>query len=289
MRIPEVVRDSIRMGVLRSSRQKRGPLRSLAPAWDRIELLGQSSESDGSTLLHFSAPTLSQAAPQLFRQISLFEEIVSDTDTGFDLVGKMLADIALKRADSERFDTPILGRISNLTRMHHYGIDLLHFAGHELDHIDHTNINAEVIATAQSLYQKTPVPVRIRVCGELDMIRISNRLFEVVLTDGQRVRAVWTPSGVVDLKDYLSKEVVIEGLAVYRPSGSLLRIDAEAIAQATERDTFFSTIPQPSRETLDMKQVRSPQSRSTGINVIWGAWEGEETDQDLLQALEEIR
>ena len=289
MNIPNVVRDSIRMSVLRSSRQQRGPLKRLAPAWNRIEFKGQTAESDGSTLLHFSAPTLEQAAPQLFSQISLFEDIVSAQDTGFDLLGKMLRDIAMNCTDSERFDTPILGRIAKFSTMDRYGIDLLHFGGHTLDDIPHTEINAEVIATAQSLYQKTPVPVRVRISGQLDMIRISNRLFEIVLTDGERVRAVWTPSDVVELRDYLSKDVVVEGKAIYRPSGSLLRIDAEAIARTTAQDTFFSSLPKPSHRTLDLKQIRSRQNEKTGINAIWGVWEGEETEEDLLRGLEEIR
>ncbi len=288
-RIPDLVRDSIRMGVLRSSRPKGRPLSSLAPTWDLIRFVGQSSGRDDSTRLHFTAPRLQDAAAPLFDQQQLFDDVVAPDETGFDLLGRLILDVSEQRQDSERFDSAVLARLIGLNKMSSRGIDSLRLAGHKLDELRQTDIDAAVIESARALYSDTPVSNRVRVTGHLDMIRVSNRLFELVLPDHRHVRAVWTARDFVHLKDFLSKEVVIEGAAVYRPSGTLLRVDADAIRLSTERDAFFSTVPTPPTARLDWKSLRQVQTGQSGINAIWGTWDGDESDEDLLAALEEIR
>ncbi len=289
VRIPELVRDSIRMGVLRSSRCVGRPLKELSPAWEEIHFKGQSAGPNNTTQLHFTAPRLHDAASPLFEQTGMFDQGVDPEDTGFDLVGRMLADVANRRVDSERFDTPILQRLSKFAALLERGIDSLHLAGHRLEEIQSADINMEVITSAEEMYLETPASHRARVSGVLDMIRVSDRLFELLLPDNQRICVIWTASSVVPLRDFLSKPVVIEGIAVYRPSGSLLRIDAEAILPATEHDNFFATLPKPMSRKLDVKSLRSVQTAETGINRIWGAWDGDETDEEILAALEEMR
>ncbi|MCF7734645.1 MAG: hypothetical protein K9N23_23380, partial [Akkermansiaceae bacterium] len=53
------------------------------------------------------------------------------------------------------------------------------------------------------------------------------------------------PKAQVVVGYFVDKDVVIEGLAVFRPSGRLLRIDADAIDAAGSRDWYFSTLPRP--------------------------------------------
>jgi hypothetical protein len=121
------------------------------------------------------------------------------------------------------------------------------------------------------------------------MIRVSDRIFELLLTDGQKARAVWAEQTIVPLGEYLGREVVIEGQAVFRPSGTLLRIDAEAIAAAARRDEFFSRLPHASG--LPRKQLETAagiRPGKSGFAAIYGQWPGDESDEEILTALEEL-
>ncbi len=121
------------------------------------------------------------------------------------------------------------------------------------------------------------------------MIRVSDRVFELVLADQSRIRAVWASQDVVALRDLLSHRVVIEGRAVFRPSGSLLRVETEAIAEATDRDAFFSKMPQPASGTRVLhNQARKPPGTRNGFAAIYGQWPGEETEEKMLATLEEM-
>jgi hypothetical protein len=80
--------------------------------------------------------------------------------------------------------------------------------------------------------------------------------------------------------------VVIDGEAVFRASGALLRIEAQRIDSAAETDMFFSRLPAPSKQKIRSQDLRVRQSATTGVNAIWGAWPGEESEQEILDALE---
>ncbi|MEP7220008.1 MAG: hypothetical protein ABI876_13885, partial [Bacteroidota bacterium] len=110
-RISPLVRGSILMAVLRSSHKSGRPLKELRSACN-VEFGGQQAGEHGSTRLDFIAPTLEDAAPRLFEQRSLFEDIAAPDDTGFDLVGKMLSDVTRGNRESERYDSRLLNDLA---------------------------------------------------------------------------------------------------------------------------------------------------------------------------------
>ncbi len=286
-RIKPTIRETVRMGILHTSRLAGRPLRELRSAWD-IRFAGQSAGADQATRLYFSAPRLGDAVPRLFEQGVLWEEGPSADYTAFDLVGAVLRDVTAARKESQRFDADLLNRVAGYDPAFRTGLDRIQFTGHHLDQEAPAIIDRTVTQAARTLIQETPQPQRVRLCGRPDMIRVSDRVFELVLDNGPRVRAVWVQPTVLGLAQFLNQPVVVEGEAVFRPSGSLLRIDAEAVTKAGEKDRFFSTLPQPRTERLDIRRYLKPQTRTTGFNAIFGQWPGEETDEEIMAALEEI-
>jgi hypothetical protein len=105
------------------------------------------------------------------------------------------------------------------------------------------SFNEALSDAAESLYLQTPPARRVRICGKLDLLGVSKRVLGLFLEDGAPVTAVWTSEGFVDLASFLDKQVVVEGLAEFRPSGVLLRVDADAIREAGAGDASFSTLP----------------------------------------------
>jgi hypothetical protein len=130
-------------------------------------------------------------------------------------------------------------------------------------------------------------PRQVRVVGTLDMVRHSTRSFGLLLDSGEEVRGVLVEGTVELLQDDFGKEITILGKAIYRPSGTLLRVDASEILPIADGRQAFSKIP-PS-----LLQPRKPERRlsspRSGVASFFGTWPGEENDKNLLQALEEIR
>lgn len=285
-RIEPLVRDTIRMGVLRASRKRGRPFKELQDAW-KIFYSGQSAGKGNSTRLHFTAKRLLDSAPTLFAQQSLFEEVAVPEETGFDLVRRMIADVAAEEIRSERFDFDLLQRVASFKTVVGKGLEAIHLSGEAIAPTSPTKITTEVILAATQLQHSTPQPRRVKIAGVFDMIRVSDRVFELLLPDGQRVRSVWASDEVIRLREFLSCQVVIEGIAVYRPSGTLLRVDTTAIAQATKQDQLFAQLPLPTTSgSIIAAQKR--QTPTTGINALWGIWPGDESDEELLAMAEEV-
>jgi hypothetical protein len=119
------------------------------------------------------------------------------------------------------------------------------------------------------------------------MVRHSTRSFELILSDGTPVRGVLVDGSTKDLQKHFGDRVTLLGKAIYRPSGTLLRLDASAILPTSVRKSAFSEIPVPfsSPRRLERK-LYGPKS---GIAAFFGSWPGEETDDELMEALAEIR
>ncbi len=148
-------------------------------------------------------------------------------------------------------------------------------------------IDEQVSRNALLLSDQTPTPRQVRVVGKLDMVRHSTRSFGLLLADDQEVRGILQEGDSDLLQQYFGKEITVFGKAVYRPSGTLLRIDAQEILDKVEGRSAFSIVPPAF--THRFEQDRKVQSSKNGVAVFFGSWPGEETDDELLAALGELR
>lgn len=259
------------------------------PSWleraSDIRTLGFGSR-DGETVLHVKAPRLVEAAPRLFEQPSLFPSKVSPDDTAIQVLSKIALEVRRRDPSSDFYDRALLRRFSSWKAL----------LSHELKSLDlpadvggssHQILDAEVVASAQLLTNQTPSPRQVRVVGKLDMVRHSTRSFGLLLDSGDEIRGVLVDGTPEMLQDYFGKEITVLGKAIYRPSGSLLRLDALEILESTEGRDAFSAIPS-SFET-SRRIERKTQTDRTGVSAFFGIWPGEESDDELLRELAEIR
>lgn len=285
--IPLAVRQSIRMAF-----EGRSIARGKVPHWltaaSDVRLVDYSGEDD--TILQFEVPTFIDAAPELFEQKELFDTgKPAPSDTGFDLLADVLSDLMANNADSERFDRSLLRLLTSFKRGINGTFQEVSFTGQRYDAHQPAILNECVIRTAESFTSETPMPERVRVVGTLDMIRASTQAFALNLDDSQEIRGVMVTGEIGDQKHLLEKRVLILGKAIYRPSGRLLRVDTEEILAASADDTFFSKMPTPSRKKLDVKEIVREQSHKRGLAAIIGKWPGDETDEEIEAALQELR
>ena len=94
-----------------------------------------------------------------------------------------------------------------------------------------------------------------------------------------------TADGFIDIANFLDKQVLIEGLAQFRPSGALLRIDTDAIREAGPKDDSFSVIPVPELRRNYQPEAVSARPGQQPFTSIFGMIPGDETDEEYTAAV----
>ena len=131
-----------------------------------------------------------------------------------------------------------------------------------------------------------PSPQRVRIVGTLRTLQPDTRSFGVVLDDGREIQGVLADTE--SIAPLLNQRVLALGTAVCRPSGQLLRVDAESVTASGDTGSFFSTIPKPHRKIFDLSETIREQQHKGGIAAIFGRWPGDETDEQVEAALREL-
>ena len=285
--LPDALQDSVRMGFLHSSRAK-GRIATALKAAAQVRFAGIDADGDSATILTFQVPRFGDAAPQLFEQGKMWDDGPSEDSTAFDLLGAAIRDVSNRRENSTHFDEPLLRRLGAYDLLLKRGISRISLETIPGD--DRPAIDQQVVATARELSHKTPAARRVRIAGRLDLMGASQGVLKLHLRPGQVVTALW--SGVAPLEqfhEYFNREVVLEGSGVFRPSGSLLRLDADVLVPATQQDEFFREMPNatPLRDYQHLARQRP--GESSAFARLHGSVPAEESDEEFLAALETLR
>jgi len=241
---------------------------------------------DGYSVLHVKAPTLGDAAPDLFEQPRLWPGLASPDDTAIQLIGKVGEVVRRREESSDVYDKPLLRHFTHWRTLFRRKVKEVQFP-HAVGTGQSSVLDLTVVANAQQLSAQTPSPRQVRVVGKLDMVRHSTRSFGLVLQGGAEVRGVLLEGDPALLQHHFGKEITVFGKAIYRPSGSLLRIDAQEFLETGEGRRFFSSIPEAMSTPARAERRAQPARR--GVAAFFGTWPGEESDEELLAALGELR
>jgi hypothetical protein len=281
-----VLLDATR-GALRLRVEGRSTARGSLPAWlgaaADFEIVGIEA---GSTLLVVEAPTLLEAAPALFAQQALFEPVDS-AESAFGVMEQTLRAAVGGRSDSDLFDQPLLSVFRRFDRILTAGFSSIELTnGRTL--ADRVVVDCDSVAAVDRMIRTTPEPQRARVAGTLDTIRHSDRMFTLLLDDGKAVKGIADGFAAEQLADLFGQSVTVAGTAIFRPSGALLRIEADSIERAGPEAAVWSRVPAPLFGGVDVPSLRQPQGLRSGVNAIIGRWPGEETEEEIAMALREL-
>jgi hypothetical protein len=269
--------------VVRYRLEGRSKAKGISPSWLKPAAEFRFVQTAESGVLRLEADPLEQALPDRFRQRELFE-VVDPHQSALDLFEDGLEDALGGKLDSERFDEGLVQTFARLRPLFGQGLDTLAVVNGRT-----VPVAADGLARIEEMHRRTPKPHQAKVAGELDAIRYSDKMFTLVLPGGERIRGVAEGIDARDLSAFWGKRVVASGLAVFRPSGALARVDADRIETATERDlALWASAPEPLGAPLDSRSLSRPQGPRSGLNAIIGKWPGDETDQEIAAALESM-
>jgi hypothetical protein len=274
------------MGFLHSSRA-RGRVPTTLRAAAEVRFTGHTGEN-GATLLHFEVPTFGSVASELFQQRLLWDDGPRPEETAFELFGAALHDVAVRRTESNRFDPGMLRRIRTYQRVLGRGIDQITMPDTIAER--RGQIDAAVVIAASELHAVTPTPRRVRVTGRLDVMGASQGVLKLEVRPGEFATALWDGNEPVEtLRDFFNRDVVVEGLGIFRPSGSLLRVDADAIADASSRDDFFRRVPSAAPQRDYHKLARLKGGEKSAYTQLRGWLPGDESDEEFNAAVMALR
>jgi hypothetical protein len=284
-RLEDTARPCVRMAVEGASSST-----GAVPVWleraSDIRTLGFSRRGNQS-VLHVRAPRLGEAIPEMFEQSRFWPQVARPDETVFHLIGRIGEIVMRHEAASDMYDQPLLKHFSLWHSLFKREVKQIHLPGSSENGEASAGLDVTVAQNAKLLSDQTPSPRQVRVVGKLDMVRHSTRSFALLLADGQEIRGVLETRDPELLQKHFGQEITVFGKAIYRPSGSLLRLDAEEILDTTSGRVAFSSIPEALSKPF--RTERKLQTGKTGVAAFFGTWPGEETDDELLTALGELR
>ncbi len=242
-------------------------------------------DGNGTTNLRFQAPRLNSVASELYQQPSLFGGPPPGELTAFDLLAETVHDVERGDKDSEKFDTPLLQRLSRFSRVFDGPFTGLELSGRNTGPC---HLTPAVLQTARTLSACIPQPRRVRVVGVLDTVSESRQAFVLRMAQGEMIRGVLLDSSINELAKLFGRSVLVLGKAHYRPSGALLRIDADEFRLATDADNFFAKTPEPFVNAKRKFNELDKKRMAEGLKSIFGKWPGDETNEECEAALREL-
>jgi hypothetical protein len=252
-----------------------------AAAFEVVDLLHDESG------LALRVPTLREALPERFAQEDLFPP-ADPAESAFGLMGRSLADALSGDADSEAYDEPLLNTFGEFRRVFRHGVAAVEIRNGRPQARPIT-VTPQGIEVVRRLQRETPRPRRVRLAGKIDAIRHSDRAFTLILRGGEQIRGVLAEGEPDELAAHFGRTAIVSGTAHFRPSGALLRVEAERLSPGSEEDVeMWSTLPAPLDVQPDLRLSRQPQGPKTGINALFGMWPGDESDEEIFRIIEEI-
>lgn len=287
-RLYPVMANSVRMAF-----EGRSAATGEQPKWLKrasdVRVLGF-SDRQGDTVLELEAGRLGEAAEELYKQRTLWTDLPDPNETALNVMARVMQDVRSGNAESTLYDPGLLRVTQHLSSLFERDLRAIRLPQTPDDTQLRALLDREVPIHARELSNSTPPPRQVRLTGTLDMIRYSTKAFALKLADGKEVQGVLDrPEMIEVLSTHLNKKVVIVGKAIYRPSGSVLRIDAQHVEEDSGESTLFSRLPGPVTRRPAIPRPRLIESGKTGVAAFFGIWPGDETDEELLALLREVR
>ncbi len=255
----------------------------MVPSWLESAAAFDVTAIHGHTI-ELAAPPLADVGAKGFPRPDMLSA-APPGKSSLDLLEDSLEDALEGRADSDRYDPPLMATLEGFGRLARYGVEEIQVVNGRTLSIDRRGIEA-----IRSLRSRTPQDRRVMVAGKLETIRHSDRAFTLVLPSGEVLRGIATEQiNPSELASLFGKPALVSGLAKFRPSGSVLRVEAERIEAAAPTDiSLWSDLPRPFARVLDARTLRKPQGPDSGLAAIFGKWPGTESDEEILRALQEM-
>ena len=273
----DAVQQSVR---LRTEGRSRAP--GSTPTWLMKAAAFDVEFRKGSTQLALVAEPLGDVVPDRFSQLDMFDPF-NPTCTCIDVFVEALDDALNNKPDSDRYDDGLIETFTIFGKVLDHRVKTF-----ELRNGYTRRIERESVESLKELRRSIPPDQRIRVAGKLDLLKHSNRIFEVELPTGTVRGVIVRDLDFERIRGLLGQQVVVSGVAKFRPSGRVLRVEADQLLPASGDTSLWAEVPRPLFTELDVRSLREPQGPRSGVSAIFGQWPGDESDDEFDAAVQSL-
>ncbi|MFH0992140.1 MAG: hypothetical protein V1799_19230 [bacterium] len=270
--------------VLEGESVKKGPI----PEW-----LARSSDfvltgvRKGSTSLVIQAPQLGDIAPEQIKQQDLWNEVPSPEDTALSILSKSVRDANRENYDSDRYDPGVLDALLECKRLLN-GDDIQIKISSKERATEGFTLKRSAFDKIEALKLATPEPQAVLISGFFDMIQHSRRRFTLRMENNEVVRGKIDEGSfsVESMRDLWGKKVTIKGTMYYAASKKPRLIEAQVIVAQRAGDEILRDLKLPLQVSEVITHLHK-ESHQGIVSEIWGKWPGDESTEQILEALKE--
>ncbi|HRF60888.1 MAG TPA: hypothetical protein PLH94_13365 [Fimbriimonadaceae bacterium] len=229
---------------------------------------------------------IGDAAPKLFEQRSLFGDPLNPEDTVLDWLGDVTTAIWREERDSTLLDSALLTQVAKYKGAEKKGLEEAEISTRRF-RATPVQVNSELGTRAEGLVHETPPTQIARIKGFLNQMAYLERSLSLNLDEGQRLRVLWEPEDIDEVKSLLGRQVLLEGKLEFRPNGQPLILVADRVREATARDDAWSELPRSAPALLRQSRLLQP-SETNPLKRLSGILDGRVSDEEFTRMVEEF-
>lgn len=263
----------------------RSTARGTPPAWlDKVSDFTVLKLEKGSVAIELEAVPIREIDPGLLAQQDLFTAIDGES-SAFSLMKESLADVLAEDLESDKYDEGLVKTFAGFSTVIDDDVCSL-----QIDEESPVVVDNTATQTVKRLQFKTPPPQQVMLSGRLETIRHSDRMFMLITESGPQIRGLAEAIPATTLSDHFGKQVLVHGEAQFRPSGSLLRIEATQIEGVDEvQAALWAKVPRPLNQSVNQRDFAVAQGPRSGLNAVFGNWPGDESEEEFYAAMEHAK
>lgn len=256
------------------------------PAWLSASLeVTVKKLKEGSTILALEAPLLSETAYDQFAQNEFWRSTPAPEDTALDLAAYAIQEATSENETTDRLDASVIEAALEFRKVAKESNIIYTFTpkGTSKGAFQLKETDYEKIAARKA---QIPESKAFIVSGKLDVIQHTKGQFTLELINGQKLlgRIDIEFLAQQDLRQFWGKEVTVEGMVLFKPSGAPQIIHARKLTAKAEGDELFEHLPE-ARSSVRQEELfpEAAQAASKADPMaLWGLWEGDESIDELL-------
>lgn len=241
----------------------------------------------GSTILELEVPVLKETIPSYFQQKKIWEEKIHSDDTAISLFSKSINDISIGNIESDFYDLGVLNTFQRFgSILKDYAKELEIRSAEKT--VDNFKISEHEISKIKSVKISIPESRIIVISGFFNMIEHSHRRFQLSISDDQNINGELDPNFIEleNMRLLWGKKVTIKGEARFKPSGKMHFIKAHFVKDFEIGDEILERMPKVQRSFKFAEEYLKEKNTGSVLKRIWGKWPGDESIDDLLEALD---
>ncbi|MCS6824910.1 MAG: hypothetical protein NZ529_11510, partial [Cytophagaceae bacterium] len=222
-------------------------------------------------------------------QLELFKEKQAlNTLTPMALVIKSFSAALSDDGDKNMIDEPLIDELLKFKKFFQTDTEKVLLTNRST--IPEIEFSRKEIDKIETFFKTIPQPQKTVVAGVIDEMKFTREQVILTTADNKKIVVLVTKELFQKLKDFFGNEIAITGMAHFKPGGQLSYVKMETFHEADERlIKMFSKKPHKMNMQQQLALQLRESKKANPLPDIIGKWPGEESVDELLEMLKELR